>query len=501
MRLVDSIQMQAMDRHTIEEIGVPSLVLMENAARSWVAAAEAYLKNAEQIIIFCGAGNNGGDGYAIARNLTSQGYACRAVAVKSPKSNDCIKNAQIWESFGKTTTWDQFYKTRHHLSQNDVVVDAILGTGIESDIRGSLAQILPEINLLPGTKIAVDIPSGISASTGNLLGVGIRADQTITFQVQKVGHHLYPGKTHTGKLSCQKITIQEKYFDLKPEYHLIDADLVREYLPKRQPDDYKNRFGHLAMLCGNTGTMGAAVLASHGAIKTGLGLLTAALPKSEQNILLSRIPELMTYPREEISTEWLRQFDAVVVGCGLGRTGQQWNRIEKLFQEVSIPAVIDADGFYGISNWQLPNLEKFVLTPHPGEFEQLSGFEKPACNRERIDQGLSFVDKYPTTLVLKGAPTLVFSQEGEVFINNTGNVGMATAGSGDVLAGIVGGLLAQGIPPLHSALLGTWLHGKSGDLYQTQNCEESLTASCLIENLSSAFRELKLEKEILSVEN
>ncbi len=501
MRLVDSIQMQAMDRHTIEKIGIPGLVLMENAARSWVAAAEADIKQAKQITIFCGAGNNGGDGYAIARNLISQGYACRVVAVKPPKSSDCVTNARIWESFGKTIPWDQFHKIQHHLSQNDVIVDAILGTGVESDIHGSLSQILPEINLLPGTKIAVDIPSGISASTGNLMGVGIQADQTITFQVEKVGHHLYPGKTYTGKLYCQKITIQENYFNLKPEYHLIDADCVRAYLPDRQPDDYKNCFGHLAMLCGNIGTMGAAVLASHGAIKTGLGLLTAALPKTEQNIFLSRIPELMSYPREEISAEWLTQFDAVVIGCGLGRTGQQWKGIEELLQEVRIPAVIDADGFYGISNWQMPNLENLVLTPHPGEFAQLSGMEKPTCNRERIDQGLSFVEKHPTTLVLKGAPTLVFSQEGGVFINGTGNVGMATAGSGDVLAGIIGGLLAQGVSPLRSALLGTWLHGKSGDLYQTKNCEESLTASCLIENLSSAFRELKLENERPTVEN
>ncbi|MBT6499672.1 MAG: NAD(P)H-hydrate dehydratase [Deltaproteobacteria bacterium] len=501
MRLVDSKQMQEMDRHTIEVIGITGLVLMENAARSWVAAAEPILKQARKITIFCGAGNNGGDGYAIARNLVSQGFSCRVVAVKPPKSLDCIENARIWESYGETINWDQFHEFRHHLSQNDVIVDAILGTGVESDIRGSLVEKLQEINLFPGIKMAVDIPSGISASTGNLLGVGLQADHTITFQLEKVGHHLYPGKTHTGKLCCQKITIREHFFNLKPEYHLIDADCARTYLPKRQPDDYKNCFGHLAVLCGNSGTTGAAVLASHGAIKTGLGLLTAALPKSEQNVFLSRVPELMTYPREDISADWLTHFDAVVVGCGLGRYLKQWNDIENLLRDVNIPAVIDADGFYGISNWQSLHLENLVLTPHPGEFVQLSGYKKPKCNLERIAQGISFVEKYPTTLVLKGAPTLVFSREGEIFINSTGNVGMATAGSGDVLAGIVGGLLAQGLSPLQSALLGTWLHGKSGDLYRTKHCEESLTASCLIEYLSQAFRELKQEREKPSEEN
>jgi len=493
MRLVDSKQMQEMDRHTIETIGIRGLVLMENAACSWVAAAEPILKQADKISIFCGAGNNGGDGYAIARNLISLGYSCRVVAVKPPKSESCIENARIWEAYGETIPWDQFHKFRHHLSQNDILVDAILGIGVESKIRGSLVEILREINLFPGIKMAVDNPSGISASTGDLLGVGIRADHTITFQVEKVGHHLYPGKTYTGELNCQKITIQENYFNLKPEYHLVDADCVRTYLPERQPEDYKSCFGHLAVLCGNSGTMGAAVLASHGAIKTGLGLLTAALPKSEQNIFLSRVPELMTYPREKITVDWLKNFDAIVVGCGLGRSLEKWSEIENLLRDANIPAVIDADGFYGITNWQTLNLGNLVLTPHPGEFAQLSGFEKPKCNQERIAQGLSFVEKYPTTLVLKGAPTIVFSRKGEIFINGTGNVGMATAGSGDVLAGIVGGLLAQGISPQQSALLGTWLHGRSGDLYRIEHCEESLTASCLIEYLSRAMRELKLE--------
>jgi len=492
MRLVDSKQMQELDRYTIQTIGIPSLVLMENAARSWVEAAEPILKQAENIYVFCGAGNNGGDGYAIARNLISQGFACLVIAVKPPKSEECSKNARIWQAYGETITWELFQGSRQNFSKNDVMIDAILGIGVESDIHGPQVEILQEINCLPGIKMAVDIPSGISASTGNLLGVGIQADHTITFQVEKVGHHLYPGKTYRGSLYCQKITIQENFTAIKPEYYLNDADSVRSYLPRRQPDDYKNRLGHLAVICGTTGTMGAALLASQGAIKTGLGLLTAALPKSELNIFLSRAPELMTCPREGISADWLKQFDGLVVGCGLGRNSEIWEPVEELLQNSTIRAVIDADGFYGLKEWHKLHLQNRVLTPHPGEFAQLSGFDKPHSNGEKISQGLSFVEKHPTTLVLKGAPTLIFSQEGEVFINSTGNVGMATAGSGDVLAGIISGLLAQGLPPLQSALLGTWLHGKSGDLYVAAHCEESLTAPHLIENLSSAIRGLKL---------
>ncbi len=484
-----------MDRYTIETVGIPGMVLMENAARSWVAAAEPLLKTTENIIIFCGAGNNGGDGYAIARNLVSLGYSCLAVEVKSPKSEDCVKNADIWEAYGKTLTWEKFLKKRPWPSHHDVLIDAILGTGIESDIRGSLVKILQKIDSFSGIKIAVDLPSGISASNGNLLGVGIRADRTITFQVEKVGHHLYPGKSYTGSLYCQKITILEDYTDVTPAYHLITSDSVRDYLPERKPDDYKNCFGHLAVLCGTGGTMGAAFLASHGAIKTGLGLLTAALPKEEQSAFLCAAPELMSYPQEKVSVNWLTQFNALVVGCGLGRRREKWKKIEGLLRESSIPAVVDADSFYGINHWKDLHLNNRILTPHPGEFAQLTGFKKPRCNAEKIDQGLSFVERYPTTLVLKGAPTLVFSPGSQVFVNSTGNVGMATAGSGDVLAGIIGGLLAQGLSPLKAALLGVWLHGKSGDLYQARYCDESLTAPCLIEFLGMAIRGLKENME------
>lgn len=491
MRLVDSQQIQEMDRYTIEAIGIPGMVLMENAARSWVAAAEPVLRKAENVYVFCGAGNNGGDGYAIARNLVSQGIPCLVVAVKPPKSEDCSRNARIWEAYGETTTWEQYIASGNLPTRHDVSVDAILGTGIESAIRGPLVAVLETIDAFAGTKIAVDLPSGISASNGDLLGVGIRADMTITFQVEKVGHHLEPGKSYSGEVVCQKITIREDYSGIKPAYHRLTADHVRPFLPVRRPDDYKNRFGHLSVLCGKQGTMGAALLASHGAIKTGLGLLTAALPASEQNAFLCSAPELMSYPREEISVDWLRQFDALVVGCGLGRDEGSWKAIEDLVGQASIPTVIDADGFYGIRDWRSLDLGQCILTPHPGEFQQLSGFERPSCNAERLAQGLSFVAEYPTTLVLKGGPTLIFSAESQVFVNGTGNVGMATAGSGDVLAGIIAGLLAQGLMPLEAACLGVWLHGSSGDLYRDQYCFESLTAPCLIETLGAAIRNLK----------
>lgn len=491
MRLVDSYQMQEMDRYTIEEVGVDGIVLMENAARSWISAADIVLRSAENILIFCGAGNNGGDGYAIARSLANYGLSCQVIAVKPPKSQDCKKNAQIWKFYGKTLNWDQFNEKKSIVTDQTILIDAILGTGIEDEIRGVLIDIIKEIDQLPGIKMAVDLPSGISATTGDRLGVGIRANYTITFQKEKVGHHLNPGKEYTGQLICQKISIIEKYPEGGQYYDLITESRVKPLLPKRRADVYKNLLGHVVTWCGASGTLGASLLASYSALKAGAGLVTAALPINQQTAFLSAAPEVMSFPQKHISSTWLKKFDAVVVGCGLGRESETWKYIGEIIQEANIPTVLDADAFYGIKDLKSLDLEHLVLTPHPGEFEQLSGFSKPKNNRERIEQGLAFVKDFPTTLVLKGAPTIIFDCNSNIYINGSGNPGMATAGSGDVLAGIIGSFLAQGLSTIDSSLLATWLHGKSGDIYRDQFEEESLTASCLIDNLRNSIRYLK----------
>ena len=491
MRLVTSQQMQDMDRYTIEKIGVPGIVLMENAARSWVAASNLTLSTAKRVFVFCGAGNNGGDGYAIARILSNMGFNCRVVAVKPAKSADCQKNAEIWSHYGDTDDWETFLSQSGNIDKDDVVVDAVLGTGIESDIKGSLVEVLETIDNLDAIKIAVDIPSGINASTGDLLGVGVKCHRTITFQKEKIGHHLYPGKLYSGSLQCQKISIQEKFAMDDDFYYLINSEFVNASLPERKPDSYKNNFGHLATWCGSSGTLGAAFLASFAGLKTGTGLTTAALPQQDQNAFLAAAPELMSFPQELITREWLAQFSALVIGCGLGREAEKWDHISELVKSLEIPVIFDADAFHGIKDWSVFDHGKIILTPHPGEFAQMSGFPKPNNNKEKIQQGRDFVSQYPITLILKGAPSIVFDHEGKIYINSTGNSGMATAGSGDVLAGMVGGLAAQGLAPLDAALLGTWLHGKCGDLYRVESGEESLTATTLIDCYSEAVATLK----------
>ncbi|MBU2514068.1 NAD(P)H-hydrate dehydratase [bacterium] len=491
MRLVDSKQMQEMDTYTIETVGLPSIALMENAARSWVESALPYLNENHAIYVFCGGGNNGGDGYAIARNLVSRGYDCIVISVKPPKSIDCIINARVWNHYGLTLEWKQFLDSDFSIDQKDVIIDAVLGTGLESELKGTLVEAVELIDKQPGFKIAVDVPSGISASTGDLMGVGILNDVTITFQKEKIGHHLYPGRKYSGKTICQNISILEKYHNNDREYCLLTGEQVRQYLPLRRPDSYKNQYGHLVTWCGTPGTLGASFLASYAALKVGTGLVTSALPEGLTHTFLAKAPELMSCLQNELSTNFLKKFDAAVIGCGLGREQDNWRNIESILREIELPVILDADAFYGIQSWDKLNLQNMVLTPHPGEFQKLTGYDKPRTNKERIEQGIKFIEKHKTTLVLKGAPTLVFTQEGKVYINSSGNSGMSTAGSGDVLSGIIGGFLAQGVKAENAALLGVWLHGKSGDEYITSHSEESLTAMSLVKYLDDALMGLK----------
>ncbi len=491
MRIVDSMQMQKMDKYTIEKIGVPSIALMENAARSWVESALPYFKEDQPIYIFCGGGNNGGDGYAVARNLACRGYDCIAISVKPPKSNDCIINAKAWNHYGITLEWKQFLESDFSIGSKDIIIDAVLGTGLESELVGTLIEAVELIDKLKGFKIAVDLPSGISASTGDIMGMGIHNDVTITFQKEKIGHHLYPGRKYSGKTICQNISISEKYQENDREYYLLTGEQVYQFLPLRRPDSYKNQFGHLVTWCGTQGTLGASFLASYSALKLGTGLVTAALPEGLTHAFLAKAPELMSCLQIELSVKYLKKFDAIVLGCGLGREQDRWKKIESILKEIELPIVLDADAFYGIQNWKKLKLKNMVLTPHPGEFEKMTGYKKPETNKERLEQGLRFVEQYQTTLVLKGAPTIIFTKESHVYINNTGNSGMSTAGSGDVLSGMIGGLLAQGVAAENAALLGVWLHGKCGDVYVRSHSEESLTAMSLIDHLDEALVGLK----------
>lgn len=488
MKLVDSAQMAALDRRTIEQVGIPGLLLMENAARAVMEAAWDWVEEQTTAYIFCGPGNNGGDGYALGRLLANRGVEVVAVAVGPPKTESAQSNAKWLKQFAKVLPFEDFLSTLLRPQRQDLVFDALLGTGLESQLRGAIAEAVDWINHVTCRRVAIDIPTGINASTGDEMGRAVQADLTVTMQLEKVGHHLEPGRTRRGRLVAAPISIQTEPFETP--YYLLSEAVAQSLVMPRDPTTYKNREGHVALVCGREGMLGAAALAAKAALKSGAGLATLSLPQSQLSALLGSLPEVMTYAREQTDVDWLNRFDALVLGCGLGRDRSDWVAYRRWVEGFKGTVVLDADAFYGLGNLEGLKPERLVLTPHAGEFAQLTGLKTPQNNGERIEQALKFAQETQAVLLLKGAPSLVVSPQGGLWVNQTGNPGMATAGSGDVLSGIIGALLGRGMEPFDAARLGCWLHGKAGDLYRERQSAESLSASDLSAHLGEAFRAL-----------
>ncbi|MDX2471291.1 MAG: NAD(P)H-hydrate dehydratase [SAR324 cluster bacterium] len=493
MRLANNKIMQQMDHRAINKIKIPSMVLMENAARSVFEAIHPLLELESKVFIFVGSGNNGGDGYGLARICKNHGWEVAVVAMAQAASPDCKKMAKIYQSFGQILDFESFQAADPEITQRDIVVDAIFGTGLEREIEGELVENMKWIDQLGGVKIAIDLPSGVNGSTGDQMGASIRADMTIGLAQPKVGHYLYPGKALRGGLVVKPVSIPEVYESSDPNYQLINDELVLGMFKPLNTTTYKHEQGHLALLCGAAGTLGAGLLAARASLTSGSGLATLALPSELQSAAVHEAPEVMSHPREKLGPKWFAHFNAVVAGCGVGRKKVDWKKYFAWFKKLDIPLVLDADAFHGLSTLKGLNMEKLVLTPHLGEFLAFTKNESPKDNATRIAQGLEFVKKWPCTLILKGAPTIIFTADGRIFINETGNAGLATAGSGDVLAGFVGGLLAQGYQPEEASLLGVWLHGLAADIYCERAAPESLTAVSLIDCLGPAMAQLQDE--------
>ncbi len=484
-----------MDQRAISELGIPSLVLMENAARSAFEAIQHFLELDSKIVVFLGGGNNGGDGYALARICKNHGWEVAAVRLVEPTSVDCQKMAEIYCHFGQILDYESFVAEAPEIGEQDIIIDAVLGTGGDRPLEGALAEQLTWINTLNGVKIALDLPSGVRASSGDVLGVAFRAEVTLALACPKLGHYLYPGRELRGGLVIKPISVPEYYAPEAQKYKLLNEEEILGLLKPLPKTTYKNQQGHLALLAGSKGMMGAAALAARSALRSGAGLATLAVPETEQASFTHEAPEVMTQPREKLTQKWFKPYGAVLAGCGLGREAKDWKKYSTWLKKLKAPLLLDADAFHGLKDLKGFDPQKLVLTPHQGEFLALSKNQAPKNNRERIEQGLSFVKQWGCTLILKGAPTLVFSAEGVVYVNETGNPGMATAGSGDVLAGLTAGLLTQGYDPLPASLLGVWLHGLAGDLYVEQAAEESLTAPDLIEFIGPAFAQLRSSRD------
>lgn len=510
MKIVTAQQMKNIDRRAIREFGIPGPVLMENAATAVLAEMERFFNGLAgvKVGIVCGKGNNGGDGLALARRLRSRGVPVRValLAPFSAVSGEARVNLSILRKMDVEITPNASAKTLPDIIEwSDILVDALLGVGLSSPLKGNYAQAVMLLNVSGRPVVAMDIPTGINADTGEVMGAAVRADLTVTMALLKRGLALQPGASYAGQVRVADIGIPAEVIDKENiTTSLLDRGAVRGALRKRDADTHKGDYGHLLVVAGSPGKAGAAVMAAKGALRSGAGLVSVAAPLGLVPIIQQQVFEAMCIPSAEsidgtlgigAEEELLKAaagMSACAVGPGLTRHYETGRTVRNLVQRIALPLVIDADGLNALAG-SLDILKRLkapaVLTPHPGEMGKLLGISSADVQKDRIGIASGFAKKHGVTLVLKGAGTVVAVPSGEAFINATGNPGMATAGTGDVLTGMIGGLLAQGYPAVQAACLGVYLHGLAGDFAAKEKGETSMTAGDVIEKIPDAIKE------------
>jgi len=479
--LLTADEMREMDRRTIESFGIPGRVLMENAGRG---ATRLLLENfgdlsGKKIGVLSGKGNNGGDGFVVARYLSQAGVAVTVYLLtkSSLLTGDAAANFAILAPLKIPIIEmpDEQTFFQHELSQ-DIWVDAILGTGLSSEVKGYFKTVIEFVNASDKPAFAIDIPSGLNSDTGQPCGTCIRAKATATFAYPKIGHFLYPGAAYCGKVGIVNIGIPNFIAkEVNPRQYLLMPDTFK--FVHRSPDAHKGKSGHLLVIAGSPGKTGAAAMTAMSAMRAGAGLVTLGIPKSLNPILETLGIEAMTCPLPETEDgaldesayekimELSKGKQAIAIGPGLGQAEQTRKLIHQIVRTSKIPLVIDADGLNALSSDILKERKaKTVLTPHPGEMARLSGMTTSEIQQDRITCARSFASEFNVHLVLKGAGTVVAHPDGRIFINSTGNSGMASGGMGDVLTGVIGGLIAQGMPTEEAARAGVYLHGAAADM-------------------------------------
>jgi len=510
MKIVTAAEMKALDERATSDYKIPSVLLMENAARGMVDEIEKNYGavNGTYITIIAGRGNNGGDGLAAARHLRSRGAAVM-IYLFSPEGlmrGDAKVSLQIWQETGGALRVEGEFTLEQlstDLSKSDFVIDAFLGTGLSHPIGGRYPKIFEVINRCEKTVIACDIPSGISADTGEILGVAIKADATISMAMYKRGHFMQAGLSHCGALSVIDIGFPEVLIEgAGLNVSLITPDRLKGLLTPRTKGVHKGTMGHLLVVAGSSGKQGAPQMTSLAALRTGAGLVTTALPKSIEKGFSHQMMETMTLPLPEtksgsiaVSAEKrlikaLEEKTVLAIGPGLSQHPDSQHLVLKLVASLSIPIVIDADGINAVAV-ELVTLKKkkgpLILTPHPGEMGRLIGKSAVDVQKDRFNIAAEFATRWDVVLVLKDVHTIVALPDGSLWVNHTGNPGMATAGMGDALTGMIAGLIAQGLSPADAALLAVFLHGKAGDLAAVLRGEAGLLTSDLIDQIPQAI--------------
>lgn len=510
-RIVLSSDMQSMDKKTIQEFKLPGEVLMENAGRT---ASEIIFNKADtsdkKIIILCGPGNNGGDGFVMARYLHKRSKNLEVVLMcqASKLKGDALLNYERAKDLDiKITEYTKnrlTQKLKSKLLHNNIIVDALFGTGLKSAPRGIYKEVIAYSNSIDKFIAAVDIPSGIDADTGKILDTAFKADITITFGFPKPLHYLNPGKEFSGEIYCVDIGIPEKiYNQFENNINIIDKEHVINLLPKRERSSHKGNFGHLLVIGGSANKTGAVVMSSKAAHRSGGGLITLCYPKSCKNFFC--YDETMKSPLPDKNGEFskdavkileplLKNKSAIVIGPGMGVEKGACKIVSFLLENRDIPMVLDADALNILAKNRelLPLLNKnILLTPHPKEMARLCNKSLPEIMDDQIKTAKDFALKYRCSLILKTSTSVIASHDGKIMINTTGNSGMSTGGSGDILAGIAGAMLSSSITPFDAGCLSAFIHGFSADILYKEKGPFGYLPVETAENLPNIFKILK----------
>jgi hydroxyethylthiazole kinase-like uncharacterized protein yjeF len=503
MKLLTASEMRELDRGAIQDLGIPSLVLMENAGRTTYQILRREFPALQgEVAVVAGRGNNGGDGFVLARYLAQAGLPV-AVFLLGPKDQvrgDARVNLDILAHLGlgvqEILTDADLKDALHRLAKAGLIVDALLGTGLNAPVTGLMAALIERLNHLRPPVLAVDIPTGLSADTGEVLGVALKAEVTVTYGWPKLGQVLPPGRDYVGRLWQVDISIPPDRARNAP-LELAEARELRGLLPLRPVGSHKGNFGHLLVLAGSEGKTGAAAMTSEAALRAGAGLVTLGIPASLNDILEVKLTEAMTLPLPEAAParalgraalnpilKFLDQKFTLALGPGLGTHPETRDLVCCLVHDLPQPMVVDADGVNNLDAG--PScLEGAagprILTPHPGEMARLLGLTVPEVQARRLDLARETAARFGITLVLKGAQTVVAAPDGRASLNSTGNPALASGGTGDVLTGLIGGFLAQGLAPWDAARLGVYLHGLAADFFVSQHGPRGLIAGDLLQ--------------------
>ncbi|HEX2682604.1 MAG TPA: NAD(P)H-hydrate dehydratase [Ferruginibacter sp.] len=499
MKIFSAAQIRKWDECTIANEPVSSIDLMERAASAcckWLIG-----KNFGHLHfrIFCGKGNNGGDGLAIARMLAE--YHCRVTVYILEFGNIGTKDFQLnLERLHLVSTDIHFIQSADFfpvLDENDLVIDAMLGSGLNKPLEGIIAALADHINRAAAEIISIDLPTGLFADRSSAGNTIISATHILTFQNQKLAFLLAENETHCGEVHLLNIGLDPLFEKNEPAgFELVDQTLIKSMYKPRSKFAHKGIYGHAALVCGSKGMMGAAVLSSLACLRSGAGKLTSIIPACGYEILQTSVPEAMCIIDGEetiVSAPGIEKFDAIGIGPGIGMSFSHKDLLSNIFARTNKPLVIDADALNCIAANKsllkaIPPLS--VITPHPKEFERLFG--SSANDMERLDMALQRSKELNIYIVVKGHYSFIASPSGIGYFNSTGNAGMATAGSGDVLTGLITGLLANGYEPLNAALLGVYLHGSAGDHAAELYSKEAMIAGDIIGHLGDAFKEISL---------